>query len=65
MERDEINAYNIYRKVYDKYMKSKNLSNLTMDELTLLRWKDFIDPKMDPDAPRDNNGNLLYHPRVQ
>ena len=64
MERDEINAYNIYRKVYDKYMKSKNLSNLTMDELTLLRWKDFIDPKMDPDAPRDNNGNLLYHPRV-
>ena len=36
MERDEINAYNIYRKVYDKYMKSKNLSNLTMDELTKL-----------------------------
>jgi hypothetical protein len=63
-ERDVINAYNIYRKVYDKYMKSKNLSNLTMEELTLLRWKDFIDPKVDSDAPRDHNGNLLYHPRV-
>jgi len=63
-ERDEIEAYNIYRKVYDKYMKSKTLSNLTLDELMLLRFKEFIDPKIDPDAPRDNNGNLLYHPRV-
>jgi hypothetical protein len=63
-ERDEIDAYNIYRKVYDKYMKSKTLSNLTMEELTLLRWKDFIDPKVDPDAPRDNEGNLLYNPRM-
>ena len=63
-ERDDIEAYNIYRKVYDKYMKSKTLNNLTLDELTLLRWKDFIDPKLDPDAPRDKNGKLLYHPRV-
>jgi len=63
-ERDEIDAYNIYRKVYDKYMKSKTLSNLTMEELTLLRWKDFIVPKVDPDAPRDNEGNLLYNPRM-
>jgi len=63
-ERDDIEAYNIYRKVYDKYMKSKTLSNLTMEELTLLRWKDFIDPKVDPDAPRDNEGNLLYNPRM-
>ena len=63
-ERDDIEAYNIYRKVYDKYMKSKTLSNLTMEELTLLRWKDFIDPKEDPDAPRDNEGNLLYNPRM-
>jgi len=63
-ERDDIEAYNIYRKIYEKYIKSKNLSNLTMDELTLLKFKDFIDPKIDPDAPRDHNGNLLYHPRV-
>ena len=63
-ERDDIEAYNIYRKVYDKYMKSKTLSNLTMEELTLLRWKDFIDPKEDPHAPRDNEGNLLYNPRM-
>jgi hypothetical protein len=63
-ERDEIEAYNIYRKVFDKYMKSKSLNNLTLDELMLLRFKDFIDPKDDPDAPRDNDDNLLYHPRV-
>ena len=63
-ERDDIEAYNIYRKIYDKYIRSKNLSNLTMDELTLLRWKDYVDPQVDPDAPRDHNGNLLYHPRV-
>ena len=63
-ERDEIEAYNIYRKIYDKFMKSKSLSNLTMEELTLLRWKEFINPNIDPDAPRDHNGNLLYHPRV-
>ena len=63
-ERDDIEAYNIYRKIYDKYIRSKNLSNLTMDELTLLKFKDFIDPTIDPDAPRDHNGNLLYHPRV-
>jgi len=63
-ERDDIEVYNIYRKIYDKYIRSKNLSNLTMDELTLLKFKDFVDPQVDPDAPRDHNGNLLYHPRV-
>jgi len=63
-ERDEIEAYNIYRKVYDKYMKSKTLSNLTLDELMLLQFKQFIDPKIDPDAPRDFDGNLLYNPRM-
>lgn len=64
LERDEIEVYNIYRKTYDKFMKSKSLSNLTLDELTLLEWKQFIDPKYDPDAPRDKDGNLLYHPRM-
>jgi len=63
-ERDQIEAYNIYRKVYEKYMKSKSLNNLTLDELMLLRFKEFIDPIIDPDAPRDNEGRLLYHPRV-
>jgi hypothetical protein len=64
LERDEIEVYNVYRKTYDKFMKSKSLSNLTLDELTLLEWKDFIDPKDDPDCPKDKQGNILYHPRM-
>ncbi len=63
-ERDEIEAYNVYRHVYKKFMKSKNLNNLTLEELTLLEWKQFVDPKDDPDAPRSADGTLLYHPRV-
>tara|TARA_R110001592_G_scaffold338236_1_gene625211 strand:- start:11398 stop:12369 length:972 start_codon:yes stop_codon:yes gene_type:complete len=63
-ERDLIEIYNIYRETYKKFMKSKSLSNLTMDELTLLEWKGFIDPKDDPDAPHTEDGTLLYHPRV-
>ena len=63
-ERDEIEAYNVYRQVYKKFMKSKNLNNLTLDELNLLEYKNFVDPKEDPDAPRDKDGNLLYHPRM-
>jgi len=64
MERDLIESYNIYRKTYDKFMKSKSLSNLSLEELTLLQYKDFVDPKEDPDAPRDKDDNLLYHPRM-
>lgn len=64
LERDEIEAYNVYREVYKKFMKTKNLNNLTLEELTLLEWKQFVDPKEDPDAPRDKDGNLLYHPRM-
>ena len=64
LERDEIELYNIYRKTYDKFMKSKSLSNLSLDELTLLEWKNFIDPKDDPDCPKDKEGNILYHPRM-
>ena len=64
LERDEIEAYNVYREVYKKFMKSKNLNNLTLEELTLLEWKQFVDPKEDPDAPRDKDDNLLYHPRM-
>jgi len=64
LERDLIEAYNIYRKVYNKFMKSKSLGNLNVDELMLLEFKNFIDPKDDPEAPRDKNDNLLYHPRM-
>ena len=63
-ERDLIEAYNVYRAVYKKFMKSKNLKNLTIDELTLLQWKAFIDPAEDPDAPRSPDGTLLLNPRV-
>jgi len=63
-ERDDIQAYNVYRRVYDKYIKSKKLTNLTLEELTLLKFKDFINPKDDPDCPRDLDGNILYHPRM-
>lgn len=63
-ERDDIEAYNIYRKVYNKYVKSKNLTNLSLEELTLLKFKDFIDPDEDPDCPMDLDGNILYHPRM-
>lgn len=63
-ERDDIEAYNVYRKVYNKYVKSKNLNNLSLEELTLLKFKDFIDPDEDPDCPRDLDGNILYHPRM-
>ncbi len=64
LERDEIEIYNIYRKTYDKFIKSKSLSNLTLDELTLLEFKNFIDPRDDPDCPKDKQGNILYHPRM-
>jgi len=63
-ERNLIEAYNIYRKVYKKYIRSKDLKDLTIDELTLLNFKNFISPVEDPDAPRTKSGKDLYHPRV-
>ena len=63
-ERDLIESYNIYRRTYKKFINSKSLSNLTLEELTLLQYKDFVDPKDDPDAPRDKDDNILYHPRM-
>jgi hypothetical protein len=63
-ERDLIKAYNIYRKVYKKYINAKDLKHLSIDELTLLNFKNYVDPKDDPDAPRTKNGKDLYHPRV-
>lgn len=64
MERDLIDVYNIYRKTYDKFIKSKNLSNLSLDELTLLNFKNFVNPNDDPDAPKTPDGKILYHPRM-
>jgi len=63
-ERDLIDAYNIYRKVYKKYIRSKDLGDLSIDELTLLNFKNFVDPADDADAPRTKDGKDLYHPRV-
>ncbi len=51
-ERDTIEEYNEYRRVYKKFMKS-NIANMTDEELQLLEWKSFINPAEDPDAPRD------------
>ena len=59
MERDLIDVYNIYRKTYDKFIKSKNLSNLSLDELTLLNFKNFVNPKDDPDAPKRPDGKRV------
>jgi len=44
-------------------MKS-NIANMTDEELQLLEWKSFINPAEDPDAPRDYDGNILYHYRM-
>lgn len=63
-ERDLIESYNVYRKVYKKFKKIKNLGLLNDDELMLLQFKNFIDPDEDPEAPKDNYGTLLFHPRV-
>ena len=63
-ERDLIESYNIYREVYNKFIKSKSLSNLSVEELSLLQWKDFVDPKDDDDAPKTADGVLLNNPRV-
>ncbi len=62
-ERDTIEEYNEYRRVYKKFMKS-NIANMTDEELQLLEWKSFINPAEDPDAPRDYDGNILYHYRM-
>ena len=62
-ERDTIEEYNEYRRVYKKFMKS-NIAKMTDKELQLLQWKSYIDVEEDPDAPRDYDGNILYHPRM-
>jgi len=63
VERDMIEEYNEYRRVYKKFIKS-NIANMTDEELQLLEFKSYIDPKEDPDAPRDYDGNILYHYRI-
>ena len=63
VERDMVQEYNEYRRVYKKFMKN-NVAKMTDDELALLEWKSYIDPEEDPDAPRDYDGNILYHYRM-
>ena len=62
-ERDTIEEYNEYRRVYKKFIKS-NIAKMTDEELQLLEWKSYINPIEDPDAPRDADGNILYHYRM-
>lgn len=62
-ERDTIEEYNEYRRVYKKFMKN-NIAKMTDEELQLLEWKSYVDPAEDPDAPKDADGNILYHPRM-
>ena len=63
-ERDEIEAYNIYRNIYNKFIKYKNVNKLNFEELSLLKYKNYIDPDKDPECPRDDDGDILYHPRM-
>ena len=63
VERDMVQEYNEYRRVYKKFMKN-NVAKMTDDELALLEWKSYIDPAEDPDAPKDADNNILYYPRM-
>jgi len=63
-ERDMIEVFNIYRDVYNKFIKYKNVNKLTFEELSLLKYNNFIDPDLHPECPRDDDGNILYHPRM-
>ena len=63
-ERDNIIEYTEYRAIYKKFMKTKNIATLTDDELQYLEWKSYIDPREDPDAPKDADGNDLFYPRM-
>ena len=63
-ERDMIEVFNIYRDIYNKFIKYKNVNKLSYEELSLLKMKNFIEPDKDPECPRDYNGDILYHPRM-
>jgi len=63
-ERDLIEEYNKYVVIYKKFMSSKQLNNLSYENLALLSFKRFIDPKDDPDRPRTTNGEILHNPRM-
>jgi hypothetical protein len=63
-ERDNIIEYNEYRRIYKKFMKTKNINTLTDDELQFLEWKSYITPDEDPLKPMDDDGNELFFPRM-
>lgn len=63
-EKLEIEDYNKYASIYEKYIISRDFRNITDDELLLLFEKEFIDPKDDITRPMDEDGNILYQPRA-
>jgi hypothetical protein len=65
LEKQGIELYNIYIDTYNRFIKLKDLSKLTTEELDLLEAKQFIDPVDDLDRPRDaKTGKFLEHPRM-
>ena len=60
-ERDQIEAYQEYIKTYKRFMK--NVKSLTYQELVLLQYKKFVNPKDDNERPTDEYGNILENPR--
>ena len=63
-EKLAIEEYNEYAGIYAKFMNKKEFRNLTDDELLILMEYDYVDPNHDPNRPRDEEGNILYQPRV-
>ena len=61
-ERDEVDSYKEYIKIYNKFIK--NVSKLTYDELNLLHFKKYVNPKYDDDRPKCKNGNILENPQM-
>jgi len=63
-ERDYIETYNTYRDVYEKFKKVKKLTDLKDEELQLLQFKNFVDPKEDPSRPITKEGVDILYPRM-
>lgn len=65
LEKQEVEIYQIYIDTYNKFMRLKDLSKLTTQELDLLESKEYVDPKDDTDRPIDKiTGKYLLHPKM-
>jgi hypothetical protein len=65
LQKQEVENYNIYIQTYKKFIKLKDLSKLTNEELDLLESKDFVNPDEDMNRPKDEKtGKFLYHPKM-